>query len=99
VCGAPGQEADLPEATITRDAVIQGRVLRDGSPVAGAYVRLLDENGEFTAEVVSSTTGVFRFFARSGYWTVRALSPRATGARQVAATLGEIATVDVELSP
>ena len=37
------------------------------------YVRLLDATGEFTAEVVSSATGEFRFFAAPGTWTVRAL--------------------------
>ena len=50
-------------------------MVRDGEPVAAAYVRLLDATGEFTAEVVSSATGVFRFFAAPGTWTVRALAP------------------------
>jgi hypothetical protein len=50
-----------------------------GQPVAGAYVRLLDASGEFTAEVVSSPEGVFRFFAAPGTWTVRALSRQGSG--------------------
>ena len=69
-------------------SIIQGRVVRDGEPVAAAYVRLLDRTGEFTAEVVSSATGVFRFFASPGRWTVRALAPGATGSEDVEAGLG-----------
>lgn len=56
------------------ETVIQGTVTRGGQPEGGAYVRLLDSTGEFTAEVVTSATGNFRFFARPGSWTVRALA-------------------------
>ena len=48
------------------------------SPVGGAYVRLLDSTGEFTAEVPTSATGQFRFFAAPGSWTLRALAPAPT---------------------
>ena len=41
---------------------------RDGEPVTG-YVRLLDSTGEFTAEVPTSATGQFRFYAAEGTWT------------------------------
>lgn len=56
------------------ETVIQGTVTRGGEPEGGAYVRLLDSTGEFTAEVVTSATGNYRFFARPGSWTVRALA-------------------------
>ena len=56
--------------------MIQGRVLRGGNPVGGAYVRLLDSSGEF-AEVPTSATGHFRFFAADGNWTLRTLAPGA----------------------
>ena len=56
--------------------------------MAAAYVRLLDRGGEFTAEVVSSATGVFRFFAAPGRWTVRALAPGASGSQDVEAGVG-----------
>lgn len=93
MCGAPTQDETLDRtlpssvdpATAT---VIQGRVVRDGDPVAAAYVRLLDSSGEFTAEVVSSATGAFRFFASPGRWTVRALAPGATGEQAVDAGVG-----------
>jgi hypothetical protein len=58
-------------------------------------VRLLDENGEFTAEVPTSATGQFRFFARPGKWTLRALVPGATVDRQVVGTQGEITEVAI----
>lgn len=93
MCGAPAQEEQLDRtlpagvdpATAT---IIQGRVVRDGEPVPAAYVRLLDASGEFTAEVVSSATGVFRFFASPGRWTVRALAPGASGSADLDAGTG-----------
>ena len=56
-----------------------------GEAVAGAYVRLLDSTGEFTAEVVTSPTGQFRFFAAPGNWTLRALSRHGNGDTAVTA--------------
>ena len=93
MCGAPVQEEQL-DRTLPSSvdpataAIIQGRVVRDGEPVAAAYVRLLDASGEFTAEVVSSATGVFRFFASPGRWTVRALAPGASGSADIDAGIG-----------
>lgn len=65
-----------------------GLVRKGGSPVAGAYVRLLDAGGEFTGEVVTDAEGGFVFLARPGHWTVRALSPHGTGTTEVTAELG-----------
>lgn len=93
MCGAPTQDETL-DRTLPASvdpataAIIQGRVVRDGEPVAAAYVRLLDGSGEFTAEVVSSATGVYRFFAMPGPWTVRALAPGASGDQQIQAGAG-----------
>ena len=103
MCGAPTQEETLdrtlPASVDPATAsIIQGRVVRDGEPVAAAYVRLLDATGEFTAEVVSSASGVFRFFATPGKWTVRALAPGARGSAEVEAGLGFTET-RVEISP
>ncbi len=82
---------------VSKESVIQGTVSRDGQPIGGAYVRLLDGTGEFTAEVPTSATGQFRFFAAPGSWTLRTLAPGATLDRSVVATLGEVADVKVEL--
>ncbi|HET9945230.1 MAG TPA: DUF1416 domain-containing protein [Actinomycetes bacterium] len=92
--GGPSTEGlDLAEA-----AVVQGVVVRDGEPVSNAYVRLLDGGGEFTAEVPTSATGQFRFFAAPGQWTVRALAPKADPVeRQVVAQLGEVADLEVAI--
>jgi hypothetical protein len=80
MCGATDQAAQLPAGTdLTKETVLAGRVLSGGEPVGGAFVRLLDGTGEFTAEVVSSATGDFRFFAAPGTWTVRALSRAGNG--------------------
>jgi hypothetical protein len=93
VCGAPTQDETLDRTLPANvdpgtQAIIQGRVVRDGEPVAAAFVRLLDASGEFTAEVVSSASGVFRFYASPGPWTVRALAPGATGSAEVDAGYG-----------
>ncbi|MGB3772219.1 MAG: DUF1416 domain-containing protein [Rhodococcus sp. (in: high G+C Gram-positive bacteria)] len=81
MCGAPLQGQTLPAGIdVEKETVITGRVLAsDGQPVGGAYVRLLDSTGEFTAEVVASGTGDFRFFAAPGTWTLRALSSTGNG--------------------
>lgn len=86
MCGAPDQAQDLPVGTdLTKHTVLTGTVRAGGEPAAGAFVRLLDGTGEFTAEVVSSATGQFRFFAGPGDWTVRALHRSGNGEAAVAA--------------
>ncbi len=76
MCGATRGGPSLEGIDISKQAVIQGIVLRDDEPVSNAYVRLLDRSGEFTAEVPTSATGQFRFFAAPGTWTLRTLAPR-----------------------
>jgi uncharacterized GH25 family protein len=97
MCGATTGGVSLEGVDLSKEAVIQGRVLRGGEPVAGAYVRLLDSTGEFTAEVPTSTTGQFRFFAGDGNWTLRTLAPGAKADRTVVASRGSVAEIDVEL--
>jgi hypothetical protein len=97
-CGAPVGGAALDDVDLARTAVIQGVVARGDRPVAGAYVRLLDPAGEFTAEVPTSDDGEFRFFAAPGRWTVRTLAPRSPVADCVVeAALGEVTGVEVRL--
>jgi uncharacterized GH25 family protein len=97
MCGATKGGLSVEGIDLTKEAVIQGRVLRGGDPVAGAYVRLLDATGEFTAEVPTSTTGHFRFFAGDGSWTIRTLAPGARADRTVVAARGTVSEIDVEL--
>lgn len=86
MCGAPKQTPVLPAGTdLTRETVLTGRVVAGGEPVGGAFVRLLDGDGEFTAEVVASASGDFRFFAAPGTWTLRALSRSGSGQAEVTA--------------
>ncbi len=85
-CGAPEQTADLTAGVdLNKEIVLGGQVIADGAPVGGAFVRLLDASGEFTAEVVSSDEGNFRFFAAPGEWTVRALHRSGNGETKVTA--------------
>lgn len=86
MCGAPAQTPTLPaHVDITKETVIFGRVVAQDQPVPAAYVRLLDDGGEFTAEVVTSATGDYRFFARPGTWTLSVLHRDGTARRQVVA--------------
>jgi Protein of unknown function (DUF1416) len=87
----------LEGVDVAKETVIQGQVARDGEPVGGAYVRLLDSTGEFTAEVPTSATGHFRFFAAPGTWTVRTLAPGASVDRTIVAEQGAVSEVEVAL--
>ena len=75
--------------------VVDAATAAIGAPVAGAYVRLLNDTDEFTAEVVASATGDFRFFAAPGTWTLVTLVPGATQRTPVGASLGSITDLDV----
>ena len=88
----------LAGVEVKKESLIQGRVLRGGNPVAGAYVRLLDSGGEFTAEVPTSATGHFRFFAADGNWTLRTLAPGAKRVdNPVVAARGSVREIDVDI--
>lgn len=97
MCSATVGGLSLEGIDVAKETVIQGTVSRGGEPVGGAYVRLLDGSGEFTAEVPTSATGQFRFFAAPGSWTLRTLAPGATLDRQVVASQGQVADVEVQL--
>src|SRR2546421_12758814 len=85
-CAAPEQGGELPASVdVEKEIVLEGQVTADGTPVGGAFVRLLDATGEFTAEVVSSAEGHFRFYAAPGEWTVRALHRSGNGETKVTA--------------
>ena len=81
MCSAPKQGQTLPAGVdLEKETVITGRVVDGaGQSVGGAFVRLLDASDEFTAEVVTSPEGQFRFFAAPGTWTLRALSRHGNG--------------------
>jgi hypothetical protein len=98
MCGVTAGGLSVEGIDVTKEAVVQGIVQRGGEPVGGAYVRLLDSTGEFTAEVPTSATGHFRFFAAPGSWTLRVLAPgAATVDRSVTAEQGVVAEVEISV--
>jgi hypothetical protein len=98
MCGAKEGGLSLEGVDVAKEAVVQGQVTRDGEPVGNAYVRLLDRTGEFTAEVPTSATGHFRFFAADGEWTLRTLAPNAeTVDQKVTAAIGSVAEVSIPI--
>ena len=99
MCGATTGGLSLEGVDVAKESVIQGVVTRADEPVGNAYVRLLDRTGEFTAEVPTSATGHFRFFAAPGEWTLRALAPKAEVKDvKVVAQRGSVAEVAVEIA-
>ena len=98
MCGATEGGLSLDGIDVKKEAVVQGQVTRDGQPVPNAYVRLLDRTGEFTAEVPTSASGHFRFFAGDGEWTLRTLAPKAEPVdRKVHAAVGTVAEVTIAI--
>jgi hypothetical protein len=100
MCSAPKQGQTLPAGVdLEKETVITGRVVDGaGQTVGGAFVRLLDDTDEFTAEVVASATGDFRFFAAPGTWKVRALSKIGNGDVTVAPVGAGIHEVDIKVA-
>ncbi|HSE09216.1 MAG TPA: DUF1416 domain-containing protein [Nocardioidaceae bacterium] len=102
MCGAKVGGPSLDGINVAKESIIQGIVTRgaddNAEPVGNAYVRLLDSSGEFTAEVPTSATGHFRFFASPGTWTLRTLAPKAEPVdRKVVAQQGIVAEVTVSI--
>ena len=98
MCGATEGGLSLEGIDVAKEAIIQGQVQRDGEPVSNAYVRLLDRTGEFTAEVPTSASGHFRFFAKDGEWTLRTLAPKAEPVdKKVFASVGSVAEVVIAI--
>lgn len=104
-CGATPGGPPLDGIDISNQTVIQGVVLRkgvsdgvpNGSPVANGHVRLLDSDGEFTAEVPTNTEGHFRFFAAPGTWTLVVQAPGARVEKKVVAFRGNLTDIFITL--
>ncbi len=95
-CGAPAGGVTVTKDAASREAIVEGRVLRDGAPVGSGYARLLGSGDEFVAEVPLGEDGGFRFFAAPGEWTLRVLAPGGVRAdRAVSADIGQITSVEV----
>ena len=104
-CGASPGGPSLDGVDLTKQSVIQGVILRDGdadgvpngAPVANAHIRLLDSQGEFTAEVPTNTDGQFRFFAAPGAWTLVVLAPGVRKELRVSAATGVPAELVIQI--
>ena len=95
-CGATPGGPSLDGIDLSKQTVIQGQILRDGSSdsvpngaaVTNGHVRLLDASGEFTAEVPTNNDGQFRFFAAPGTWTLVVQAPGARVEQKLIAAQG-----------
>jgi hypothetical protein len=95
-CGARPGGPSTDGIDLSKQTVIQGLILRDGSSdsvpngaaVSNGHVRLLDSTGEFTAEVPTNADGQFRFFAAPGSWTLVIQAPGARVEKQITAERG-----------
>jgi len=97
-CGAtPGGVAVTENSS--SEAIIEGTVSAGGAPVQVGYARLLNDGGEFVAEVPLGADGGFRFFAAPGTWTVRVLAPGGARAEEtVSADRGHTTTLAVSVT-
>jgi len=96
-CGAPAGGVAVTENS-SGEAIIEGTVSAGGTPVQVGYARLLNDGGEFVAEVPLGSDGGFRFFAAPGTWTVRVLAPRGARAEEtVSADRGHTTTLAVRV--
>jgi hypothetical protein len=94
-CGAPAGGVTITKDKASKEAVIEGKVIRGGSPVSTGYARLLGTGDEFVAEVPLGEDGGFRFFAAPGEWTLRVLAPGDLRLEQaVSADTGQITKVE-----
>ena len=103
-CGATPGGPSLDGIDVTTQTIIQGVVLRDGddgvpngTPVSSAHVRLLDRDGEFTAELPTNSQGQFRFFAAPGSWTLVVQAPGVRVEHQITAAQGVPADLVISL--
>jgi hypothetical protein len=96
-CGAPaGGISVTAVASPGTQAILQGRVTQNGSPVPVGYARLLNSGGDFVAEVPLGADGGFRFFAAPGRWTLRVLAPGGVRAEhEVSADIGTVTELEV----
>ena len=96
-CGAPAGGVTASAAAGSQ-AVVEGKVTREGAAVSTGYARLLGTGDEFVAEVPLGSDGGFRFFAAPGSWTLRVLAPGGVRAeRSVEADYGRVTNVDVAI--
>jgi hypothetical protein len=90
---------DAP-ADYVGDSAIVGKVLCDGKPVEGAYVRLTGSQDEFVAEIRTVDDGAFKFWAVPGEWRISCLAPGTERIEQpVSLEKGHSAEVRFELVP
>ena len=98
MCAATKGGLSLADVDVTKEAVIQGRVLRGGNPVAGAYVRCSTraanspQRSRHRRPVTSASS------PSDGKWTLRTLAPGAQDVdRSVVAARGSVKEIDVDI--
>ena len=97
-CGAPAGGFAVTENS-SGEAIIEGTVTTGDAPASVGYARLLNDGGEFVAEVPLGEDGGFRFFAAPGNWTVRVLAPGGARAEEtVTADRGHTTTLAVSVT-
>ena len=61
---------------------IMGRVVLEGKPLGGVYLRLTGPSGEFVSEQYTKDDGAFTFHVAPGAWTLEARAAGTTTARE-----------------
>lgn len=97
-CGATEGGVQVDDTALASQAVVAGTVRSADGPAYPAYVRLLNDSGDFVAEVPTAADGGFRFYAAPGEWTVRVLAPGREAVQQTVSTdVGKVARVALQV--
>lgn len=77
---------------------ITGTVQKKGSPLGGAYVRLVGPSGEFVAERYTQDDGAFSFHVTDGTWTLEVRAAGAETRKEAVAVTGSDASLALDLN-
>src|SRR5262249_53004236 len=95
-CGAPAGGVTVTKDAAGKEAIVEGHVLRDGTPIGSGDAPPLRPPDRVLAAGPLGEDGGFRFFAAPGEWTLRVLAPGGVRTEcSVTADIGHITKVEV----
>ncbi|MGQ0679533.1 MAG: DUF1416 domain-containing protein [Actinomycetota bacterium] len=78
---------------------LTGKIVVDGAPREGAYLRVNGPSGDFVWEARTDEDGIFGFNLPPGTWTLLAFAPGASDQAQQVELLEDRSDVLIDLQP
>jgi hypothetical protein len=78
---------------------ISGTISKEGTPLGGAYVRLVGPSGEFVAEEYTSDDGAFSFHVVDGTWRLEVRAAHSETSAKDVEVSGSDASIAIEVQP